>query len=149
MPGTTDVIRGALKLDNFTEGKAYSNLDSFIKDLSNMFSVEIPENVTNVIVSSSEPGDDFKTGVWIRKDAAGAFAGVYIFQVDSWTKIVPPLFDTEVILMYGNSNDIPSGYSLADDTNPDLPAGVGTQLMTEWVSDGSNYTLFHIVKDTS
>jgi len=147
MPGTTDVIRGVLKLDNFQEGRSYSDLDSFIQALADMFSVEIPENITNVIVSSSEPGDDFKTGVWIRKDSAGVFAGIYVFQSGSWVRIVPPVFDTEVILMYGDSRNLPSGYSLADDSNVNLPSGVGTQLMTNWIDTGDYYSLFHIIKD--
>ena len=147
MPETTDVIRGALKLDNFQEGRSYADLDSFIEALEHMFSVEIPETVTNVMVSSSQPGDDFKEGVWIRKDAAGVFAGIYVFQSGAWVRIVPPLFDTEVILMYGDSRNLPSGYSLADVSNTNLPSGVGAKLMVDWLSAGAYYTLFHIIKD--
>jgi len=147
MSGTTDVIRGTLKLDNFQEGRVYTDTDAFIKALQDMFSIEIPTTITNVIVSSAQPGDDFKDGVWIRKDSAGVFAGVYIFQVGAWTRIVPPLFDNEVIYVYGDSRDIPTGFSLADTTNTNLPAGVATLLMTNWVDDGGHYTLFHIVKD--
>ena len=147
MPGTTDVIRGALKLDNFNEGRSYSDLDAFVQALADMFSVEIPENITNVIVSSSEPGDDFKTGVWIRRDTSGTFAGIYIFQSDAWKSIVPPVFDTQIILMYGDSRNVPSGYSLADASNANLPAGVGAQLVASWIDTGDYYSLFHIVKD--
>lgn len=147
MSETTDVIRGALKLDNFQEGRSYSNVDALLLAIADMFSVEIPTTITNVIISSYQPGDDFKQGVWIRKDAAGVFNGIYIFESGAWNRIVPPLFTNEVILLYGDSRDIPNGYSLADDSNPNLPAGVAGLLMTNWVSDGSHYSLFHIVKD--
>jgi len=147
MPGTTDVIRGTLKLDNFQEGRVYTDTDAFIKALQDMFAIEIPTTITNVIISAAQPGDDFKEGVWIRKNSAGIFEGVYVFQSGAWTRIVPPLFDNEVILMYGDSRDIPAGFSLADDSNTNLPAGVGAALMTNWVADGGNYSLFHIIKD--
>jgi hypothetical protein len=147
MPATTDVIRGALKLDNFQEGRVYTDTDAFILAIAEMFSVEIPTTITNVIVSSAQPGDDFKEGVWIRKDASGSFNGIYIFQSGAWEQIVPPLFDNEVILMYGDSRSIPNGYSLADTTNSNLPSGVGAKLMIDWLWDGSHYSLFHIIKD--
>lgn len=147
MPGTTDVIRGSLKLDNFQEGRAYSSLDAFVKAIEDMFSVEIPETVTNVIVSSSQPGDDFKEGVWIRKDSSGAFAGIYVFQSGAWTRIVPPLFDEEIIQVYGDSRNVPTGYSLADAANTNLPTGVGAALVATWIWDTDHYTLFHIIKD--
>jgi hypothetical protein len=147
MPGTTDIIRGTLKLDNFQEGRVYTDTDAFIKAIQTLFSVEIPITITNVIISAAQPGDDFKEGVWIRKDAAGVFQGIYIFQSGAWTKIVPPLFDNEVIYMYGDSRNIPEGYSLADSSNASLPTGVGALLETNWVADGSYYTLFHIIKD--
>ena len=40
MPGTTDVIRGALKLDNFQEGRSYTDTDAFIKAIKDMFKDE-------------------------------------------------------------------------------------------------------------
>lgn len=147
MPGTTDVIRGTLKLDNFQEGRTYTTTDAFIQALKDMFSVEIPTTITNVIISTAQPGDDFKEGVWIRKNAAGIFEGIYIFQDGAWTAVVPPLFDNEIIHMYGDSRNVPSGYSLADITNTNLPAGVAAVLMANWVADGDHYVSFHIIKD--
>lgn len=147
MPGTTDVIRGVLKLDGFQEGRAYAGMDDLIKAIENLFAVEIPVTVTNVIVSSSQPGDDFKEGVWIRKDSSGAFAGIYVFQAGAWTSIVPPVYDNQVIQMYGDSRNVPSGYSLADSSNANLPTGVGAALEATWVADGDHYSLFHIIAD--
>jgi hypothetical protein len=89
MSDTTDVIRGTLKLDTFQEGRVYSNVDDLIQSLADIFAIEIPTTVTNVIVSSEEPGDDFKTGVWVRRNTAGTFSGIYLFQAGAWTKVFP------------------------------------------------------------
>lgn len=145
MPNNTDVIRGALKLDSFLEDKCFTNWESFILSIPTMFSVEVPAGITNVNVGNSQPTDDERDNLWVRKDNSGSFLGFYVYSQGAWRNIYPP--PNGPILVVGDSRTIPDGYQLASDS-PLITASMLTKLRTLWVLGGTLpdwYTMFHVM----
>lgn len=108
-----DVIRGAIKIDNFLQDKCFTSWKDFVLALPQMLTVEVPTSVTNVTVGTVQPGDDEKDNLWIRRDNSGSFLGMYIFAAGSWKQIFP--VPNEIFYVYGDSRQPPPGYSFVED----------------------------------
>lgn len=146
MSAANDVIRGALKLDNFMESKCFTTWQDFIAAIPSMFSVEVPESITNVTVGNVQPGDSDRDHLWIRKDTAGSFMGLYIYAQGSWKKIYPA--PNEIFLVYGDSRTLDPGYKVVTDTNV-LTSTEIASLQKIWTVGGTTpttwWTVFHTV----
>lgn len=140
-----DVLRGAIKIDNFLEGKCFTSWKDFVLALPQMLSVEVPTSVTNVTVGTVQPGDDEKDNLWIRRDNSGSFLGMYTFAAGSWKQIFP--VPNEIFYVYGDSRNPPAGYSFVEDVTT-FSADELTKMRQIWHLGGSSptwYSTFHIV----
>lgn len=144
MPAENDVIQGALKLTGLMEECCFTSWQDFIKALPTLFSVEIPSDVTNVLVSPDNPRDDQRDYVWFRTNSAGGFIGMFIYATGQWRQIWPT--PSGIFRMYGDSRYVPAGYSLADASNPHMTAAMAAALETQWVHDPTNtyYVVFDV-----
>ena len=145
MTESNDVIRGAIKLDNFMEGLCFESFDAFIKALPSMLTVELPAGITNVTSSSQQPGDDERDHLWVRLDGSGSFLGLFVYAQGAWQQVYPP--PNVLYLVYGDSRVIPTGYQLASDS-PNLTSAQITALKGSWLIGGTSpvwYSLFHVV----
>lgn len=113
MSSENDLIRGAVKLDTFIEDKCFTSWKEFIAALPGMLTVEIPASITNVNVGNQQPSDSERDNLWIRKDNAGSFLGIYLYASGSWKKIYP--VPGEFNIIFGDSRTPPDGYTLTDD----------------------------------
>ena len=142
---TNDVIRGAVTLDGFLEGRCFKSWDEFVRTLPSMLSVEIPANATNVSVGNIQPTDDQRDNLWVRKDNSGSFMGLFVYSQGAWQQVYPP--PLSAILMLGDSRSIPTGYILASDASF-VDAATLVSLQTLWVAGGLGppiwYKLFHV-----
>lgn len=139
-----DVIRGAIKLDGFLEGKCFTSWSEFISELPNMLSVEIPTGITNVTVGNIQPSSSELDHLWIKTDGAGSFIGMFIYTTGSWRQIYPA--PNQLFLMYGNSTNIPAGYTLAS-SDPNLTPAEIANLQKIWTIGGTSptwYSVFHV-----
>lgn len=140
----TDVIRGAIKLDNFLEGKCFTSWSDFISDLPNMLSVEIPTGITNVNIGNLQPSSSELDHLWIKTDGSGSFIGMFIYTTGSWRQIYPA--PNQLFLMYGNSTSIPAGYTLAS-ADPNISAAELANLQKVWTvlsTSPTVYSVFHV-----
>lgn len=144
MSGESDVIRGAIKLDSLVSGCCFTSWEDFVKAIPTLFSVEVPATITNVVISNLQPGSSLRDNLWIRLDNSGSFMGLFIYTGGLWQQIFPT--PQGIFKMYGDSRVIPSGYLLADTSNPHLTAGEAAALMASWVLHGSGlyYTIFDV-----
>lgn len=135
-------IRGSIKLDNLIETGCFTSIDDFLKRLPDMLTVEIPADVTNVTIGSTQPNSDQLNNLWIKKDNSGSFVGLFLFAQGGWNQVYP--VPQELHLVYGDSTVIPTGYQLAsDDVNISPTQLAFLQLM--WHSNGGGgYDIFHI-----
>jgi hypothetical protein len=144
MTTSNDVLRGTVKLDGFLEGCCFTSWDDFVKKLPSLLAIEIPSNVTNVTIGNTQPTDDERDNLWIRKDNSGSFLGMFIYSQGTWQQIYPP--PLSAILMLGDSRVIPAGYQLASDVTF-VDAATLTALQSLWVIGGTSptwYKMFHV-----
>ena len=144
MSESNDVIRGVLKIDNLPDTECFTSWSDFLKRLPYLLSVELPASVTNVNVGSSQPTDDERDNLWVRKDNSGSFLGLFIYAQGSWRQIFPA--QNSPILMLGDSRVIPSGYTLASDVTF-VTTDQLTALKRLWVVGGTSpewFTMFHV-----
>lgn len=145
MSGITDVIRGALKLDNFLEGKCFESWDDFVKAIPNMFTIEVPGSITNVTVGNEQPTDDERDNLWIRKDTSGSFMGLYLYAQGAWQQIYP--LPHQLFRITGDSRHPPVGFTLAtDDTN--LSSSIRAFLPGTWHVGGTTPTWYDVFEVT-
>jgi len=132
----SDVIKGAIKLNQLPDRLKYSSWIEFIKDLPNLLSVEVPTSVSGVIVGSSYPTETDRDKVWYRRDSAGNLIGTYAFQAGSWRPLYQ-LAPGQILWLYGDSSDIPEGFIMIDVGDPRIPALVVNTLMPQYIPNGS------------
>jgi hypothetical protein len=145
MPLGTDTIRGVLKLEGKPDCQFFTGWQDFIQNMSKLFAVEIPNDITNVTIGQEQPSDSERDHLWFRTDSSGGFAGLYLFGAGAWQKVYP--LQGQVFLMYGNSLNIPTGYTLAEN-DPNLNSSEIASLKKMWVQGGDSpslwYSLFHV-----
>lgn len=139
----TDVIQGILKLNNFMEGKCFTCWSDFVAAVPSMFSVELPSNVSNVNVSSSEPSDSERDHLWVKISPSGSPIGLFIYSQGAWKQFLPAV--NQLFYVYGDSNNIPDGYTLASN-DPNLSSSEILTLQKTWHPNnaGTGYTIFHV-----
>lgn len=139
---TNDVIRGAIKLDGFTEGVCFKSWDDFLATLPSLLAIEIPDDITNVTIGNTQPTDDQRDNLWIRKDSAGVFMGFYLYASGAWQKIWP--VDGELIMIVGDSRTPPTGFTTATNLSS-LTAAQKAFLQSRWhIVPGSSPTYYDI-----
>lgn len=141
---TSDVLRGAVKLDGFVEEKCFKNWAEFLTALPSLLALEIPDSITNVTIGNTQPTDDQRDNLWIRKDSSGSFVGFYLYAQGTWQKIFPA--DNELNLVSGDSRVISPGYTLATDLT-DLTTAQKAALQSQWHIGGTSptwYDIFHV-----
>lgn len=111
-PPINNTVVGALKLLNLPDVACYENFEQLLKAIETLYAVEIPSTITNVVVSSSEPGPDHTDSIWVRKDASGNFLGVYVFSDGKW-KLAASL-PVGTLVWWNDSRSIPDGFQLLD-----------------------------------
>lgn len=143
MPTGTDVIQGALKLTGLVDAQCYKSFKEFVAAMPDLFSVEVPNNISNVTVGNSQPSASERDHLWVRTDGSGSFVGLFTYAQGSWKQIYP--VPQGIFRMYGDSRAVPEGYRLAS-ADPNISSAMLAELQKTWVTGGSSptwYTMFH------
>lgn len=145
--GQTRTVRGAIKIENLPDLSCFKSFKDFVQALPSFLALEIPVNITNVIVSNIQPTDSQRDSVWFRFSNSGTFVGIYVFSGGAWRQIVRvPAPNVEVIWTYGDSREIDEQFLIVDQDNPHFTASDATQIMTQYIQDPTNtyYTYFAV-----
>lgn len=143
MPIGVDVVRGAIRLDGFQEGRCFTSWADFVAALPGMLAVEIPTGITNVTIGNQTPSDTDRDHLWLQTDGSGSFLGFYIYTAGAWQQIYPA--PNQLFLMYGDSRSPPPGYTVATD-DPNISASMLANLQKVWTLGGTSpdwWTVFH------
>lgn len=111
MPVIQDTIRGAIKVTDLPDRAAFTTWADFIKSLERYLAVELPVNVSGVIFDRSQPSEDNRDKIWIRRESNGDVTGLYIFSGGKW-KPFYALAPNQVTWMYGDSGNLPDSFVL-------------------------------------
>lgn len=114
-------LTGAVKIKNMPELECFSSFEELLQGLAKNMTLVLPGTITNVVLSNQQPSDSDRNAVWIRQTNAGGFAGIYLFNSNSWKQIFP--VPQGIFWMYGDSREVPSGYVLVDSNNIQFVAG--------------------------
>ena len=128
-----DVVRGAVKIDNFPEGCCFTSFADMIKSLPQWLTVEIPNDITNVVVSITPPTEAQRDSVWFKVGAGGTFVGIYIFATGQWRQIYP--HPAQLIRVYGDSRTYATsnpGYRVAEVSDVGGVAATYAWLTSTW-----------------
>lgn len=139
-----DVIQAALKLLKLPDRQYFTSWQDFLRQLPELYGVEIPTGITNVTIGNTFPTDSERDHLWIRTDSSSNFIGFYLYVQGSW-RLIYPLPD-QIFLIVGDSRDIPDGYTLAS-LDPRISSLQLTNLQKIWTIGGSSplyYTVFHV-----
>ncbi len=142
-------VIGELVLKTLPELQCYKNFTEFLKDLPNLYAVNVPATVTNVIVSPSQPTSSQTTSVWIRTSTDATILGLYVFSGGKWVQIAPA--PNQIIWMYGDSENPPVGYKTTDAiSGAQISTGLATSLKALWISGAlipPSYEYFSAILD--
>lgn len=138
-----DIVRGAIKLDNFVEGQCFASWAEFLQALPTLLAVELPTGITNVTVGYNQPSSSERGNLWIRTDGSGSFIGLFLYMQSAWQQIYPA--PNQLFLMYGDSRTLPAGYTLAS-SDPNISSVELANLQKVWTEGGTSptwYSVFH------
>ena len=136
MSSDGNIVRGALKIDELPEGACFESFEALLKSLPKWLTVEVPRSVTNVIVGATQPNDDQRDFLWVRRGNDGGFKGIYVYALGEWRQVAPA--PQQVYWMYGDSRDLPDGFILVDAANPNFTSAAVQFIQTQFVRDPTN-----------
>lgn len=140
----TDVIQGALKLVGLSDQECFKSWEEFVTAIPELFAVEVPNNITNVTLSTAQPTDSERDYLWIKLDGSGSFVGMLIYAQGGWKQIYPiPEPVLEIHHVVGDSRNLPPGFILAS-ADPRVTATQLTKLKTDWLVGGTSPTWYSI-----
>lgn len=108
--GSGDVVRGSIKVDNLPEGCCFTSFEELLKALPNWLTVEVPGDITNVVVSNQAPSEAQRDSVWFKIGTGSAFLGIFVFSTGAWRQVYP--VPNQLIRVHGNSTLPPAGYEV-------------------------------------
>lgn len=137
-------VNGALKINNLPDLACFQSFEDLLKALPTFLTVEVPSTITNVIISNVQPQDNQRDAIWFRRSNSGEFIGIYLYSSGTWRLVFPS--PNALIRMYGDSRDVPEGYILADETNPNLTANQASFIKSSWLKDPTDtwYVIFDV-----
>jgi len=127
MPGRLEnKVRARLEVDGLPDNLNFTTLKNFFELLQKHVIVEIPDAISNVVISNIQPLDNQRDALWFRRSNSGSFLGAYVYSQGKWQQFFPA--PEAIYWMYGDSRDVPEGYSLVTIDTPQM--GTSTK---EWI----------------
>jgi len=139
------VVTGALKFIDVPNDFCITTVTELIKFVQKHGVVEFDASqLTNVYVGTTQPSDT--SVIWFKISPSGNYVGVFVYVQSEWTVVFPP--PSQVIRMYGDSTNIPTGYELITSTTPGFSSAMVSFLQGQWMpnpSSPSDYLIFDVV----
>lgn len=138
MPIPSDVALGNLVIKALPDLFCFESARDLITKLPELLGVETPlSNISNVVVSISQPSDSQTTSLWIRINNAGNFVGLYVFSAGKWQPIYPINDGTHIQIEAFSSTDgtAPAGWTEIKAATGGLPTGVAAALAAQAIPD--------------
>lgn len=136
MAANATEVKGAVKISGFPEGICFKSFEDLLKQLPNFLTVEIPQSITNVVVSNIQPLDSQRDSVWFRRDNSGTIIGIYVFSGVKWKQLWP--VPGGIFWVYSADGSVPEGYSKIDTTRTDILSSVISEIMAGYVLDNTD-----------
>lgn len=137
------VVLGALKVQGVPERASISTWEELIKSIPTFIGVELPTGISNVIVGNTQPQEEDRDKLWIRRDNNGTFIGFYAFCSGKWSPVYA-IPDDGVYWFTGDSSNVRDGFVLIDTGDPVIPSYLVQALKAKYIpqSSGPGYAYF-------
>lgn len=132
MPVSTKNIIGKLVFKGLKERECFTSFQEWEESLVDRSYVEGMDDSSGLVVSQSEPSDDDRGKLWLRRDSSGGVIGLYAFQGGNWERLYN-YAPGQIIWMTQNSENIPKGFTLIEVGDATLPSAVVTTLMAQYI----------------
>lgn len=138
MSSINNVTRAAVVLLGLQDTTCFTSMQEFIDALPNLIGVEVPNNITNVIVSNVQPSDSQTTDVWFRLSNSGSFISINVFSAGAWRTIYPVNTDDTLQIFYlqGDPANPPPGFLSTTDA-PGVDPVIAAALEATWIAGTS------------
>lgn len=141
MPSTPDLVRAAIVLLGLPENTCFTSFQDFITQLPNLIGAEIPSDITNVVVSNTQPSDSQTTSIWFRLSNSGSFISINVFSNGAWRTIYPVNVDSptdtlQIFDFIGDPALPPPGFTNTNDA-PGIDSAMATALAATWFTAGT------------
>lgn len=143
---TYNLIPGAIKVQGVLEELCVDSVADLVRVLPKYLTVEVPDSISNVVISSQQPGAEQKQSLWVRLSNSGDFLGLYVYAVGEWRQVTP--VPSQLFLISGDSRTPPAGYTLATNATSLTTAQKDfLKAQWHWNDDVVNtyYDIFHVV----
>lgn len=138
------LLSNAIKTQGLIDVACFKDVPDLLQALGNYLTVEIPDTITNVVVSNVQPTDPSRNVIWFRQNAAGQFTGIFVYSGGSWVQLFPVV--GQLTFIKGDSDAPPTGYKVV--TDDDVASAELIQLQTMWYPAADPvgpWTLFHVI----
>lgn len=121
-----ETIRGALKLDELPDRACFSTWEEFLQWFVKSVLVEFPPGASGVVVGNTQPTEDDRDKIWVRRDNSGGFLGLYVNVKGKWQPFYQFVKDpfTQIIWAVGDSANVPEGFVLIEPGDAIIPSTV-------------------------
>lgn len=138
------LVEGALKIQGLTDLTCFTTFLDLLKALEQYVAVEIPDTITNVIISNVQPTDPSRNVIWFRSNNAGSFTGIFVYSGGEWVQMFPtPLARFSIL---GDSNNPPPGYKVVTADEDGYDTAQVAFLKERWYPSGDGpYTMFDVI----
>lgn len=139
MPSSANLVRAAIVLLGLKDSNCFTSMQEFIEALPELIGVEIPDDITNVVVSNIQPSDSQTTDVWFRLTNGGSFVSINVFSQGQWHPIYPvnvatsPEPTLQIFWLQGDSSNPPPGFQNTNDA-PGVDPAIATALAALWIT---------------
>lgn len=139
MPSNNNVTRAAVVLLGLQETVCFTSMQEFLAALPTLIGVEIPSNITNVVVSNIQPSDSQTQDVWFREGNSGGFISINVFSAGTWNPIYPVNTDTtlQIFWLQGDPANPPKGWTNTSESAAVDPT-LATALAALWITGAAS-----------
>lgn len=139
MSNAANIVRGSLVVQNLPELFCFQSARDLVEQLPSLLGVQIPDSISNVIISNTQPTDSQTAALWVRLANSGSFLGIYVFSQGQWQPILPVNTDTvlQIYWFTSTTGDVPVGFTKIGAGTPQIAPAVVAALQAQYVVSGS------------
>lgn len=139
------LVPGSIKVLDLPETKTFKSFEELLQAFEQYLAVEIPDSITNVVVSTQPPTSPSRNVIWYKLNASGSLVGQFVFSGGAYRQQFPP--PNEVTKMHGSSDAVPAGYKLVIAGEDGFTTPEVLTMQATWYPPGPTgpWTIFDVI----
>lgn len=130
------LVRGAVKVQDLPDLACFKSFEDLLKALEKYLVVEVPDSITNVVISAIPPENPSRDVIWFKLSNSGSFIGIFVFSGGEYLQQFPAPKTIE--RFYGNSDEVPPGWEVISASTVGFTSAMVAKLQADWLRDSSD-----------